>query len=232
MSVQTASIPHVPLCADRALVLHEEQDPLCLTGKLCCNGTQPLHHKSTHILPFDYGKRVLRITRVRLRALSPASCEAFSPPRTSPRATGRTGLRNVCLVAHHPARHSDPFVPLGKDPPPPPRLRSKMANQQSGREIITLQLGNYSNFVGSHFWNLQDQYFVEEGQVCATMLRTRQQNIESLMWNSRAFWCLFGDRFIWNTGCRSLPQQLVSLRRDTERYPNTYTATSNVGPEG
>lgn len=29
----------------------------------------------------------------------------------------------------------------------------------STREIISLQFGNYSNFVGAHFWNLQEQSF-------------------------------------------------------------------------
>lgn len=24
-------------------------------------------------------------------------------------------------------------------------------------EIITLQIGNYSNYIGSHFWNIQDE---------------------------------------------------------------------------
>ncbi|KAI8801668.1 Misato segment II tubulin-like domain-containing protein [Cladochytrium replicatum] len=28
-----------------------------------------------------------------------------------------------------------------------------------GREIITLQLGHHANFVGTHFWNTQDEYF-------------------------------------------------------------------------
>lgn len=27
------------------------------------------------------------------------------------------------------------------------------------REVITFQIGNYSNFVGSHFWNLQESLF-------------------------------------------------------------------------
>lgn len=26
----------------------------------------------------------------------------------------------------------------------------------SGREILTLQFGHYSNFVGAHLWNLQE----------------------------------------------------------------------------
>ena len=28
------------------------------------------------------------------------------------------------------------------------------------REIITLQLGNYSNFIGAHFWNIQEAGFI------------------------------------------------------------------------
>ena len=28
------------------------------------------------------------------------------------------------------------------------------------QEILTFQLGNYSNFIGSHFWNLQDEYYL------------------------------------------------------------------------
>jgi hypothetical protein len=27
------------------------------------------------------------------------------------------------------------------------------------REIITLQFGNYANYVGTHFWNAQVSYF-------------------------------------------------------------------------
>lgn len=27
------------------------------------------------------------------------------------------------------------------------------------REIVTLQLGSFSNFVGSHFWNIQVREF-------------------------------------------------------------------------
>ncbi|CAM9200669.1 unnamed protein product [Ectocarpus sp. 12 AP-2014] len=30
-------------------------------------------------------------------------------------------------------------------------------NESSGREIITLQVGRYANFVGTHFWNFQDE---------------------------------------------------------------------------
>ena len=30
------------------------------------------------------------------------------------------------------------------------------------REIITLQLGNFSNFLGAHFWNIQDSTLAEE----------------------------------------------------------------------
>ncbi|CAM9341330.1 unnamed protein product [Scytosiphon promiscuus] len=30
-------------------------------------------------------------------------------------------------------------------------------NDSSGREIITLQVGRYANFVGTHFWNFQDE---------------------------------------------------------------------------
>ena len=33
------------------------------------------------------------------------------------------------------------------------QVRRKMA--ETGREVVTLQLGNYSNFVGAHFWNIQ-----------------------------------------------------------------------------
>ena len=31
-------------------------------------------------------------------------------------------------------------------------------------EIITLQLGNYSNYVGTHWWNLQESNFVYPGE--------------------------------------------------------------------
>lgn len=30
------------------------------------------------------------------------------------------------------------------------------------REILTLQFGNYSNYFGAHFWNLQEKSFVYE----------------------------------------------------------------------
>ena len=30
-------------------------------------------------------------------------------------------------------------------------------NRSQGQEIITLQFGNYSNHVGAHFWNFQDE---------------------------------------------------------------------------
>jgi len=33
----------------------------------------------------------------------------------------------------------------------------------SDRAIITLQLGNYANYVGAHFWNLQEASFVYGG---------------------------------------------------------------------
>ena len=33
----------------------------------------------------------------------------------------------------------------------------------SDRAVISLQLGHYSNFVGAHFWNLQESSFVYEG---------------------------------------------------------------------
>ena len=31
-----------------------------------------------------------------------------------------------------------------------------MAAAMSGKEVITFQVGNYSNFVGAHYWNLQE----------------------------------------------------------------------------
>ena len=30
-------------------------------------------------------------------------------------------------------------------------------NRSQGEEIVTLQFGNYSNHVGAHFWNFQDE---------------------------------------------------------------------------
>lgn len=33
----------------------------------------------------------------------------------------------------------------------------------SDRAVISLQLGHYSNFVGAHFWNLQESSFVYGG---------------------------------------------------------------------
>ncbi|KAK7116070.1 protein misato homolog 1-like [Littorina saxatilis] len=35
----------------------------------------------------------------------------------------------------------------------------------SGREIVTLQLGHYANFTGSHWWNLQEASFVYDPKV-------------------------------------------------------------------
>lgn len=32
------------------------------------------------------------------------------------------------------------------------------------REIITLQLGNLSNYTATHFWNTQESYFTYAGQ--------------------------------------------------------------------
>ena len=29
----------------------------------------------------------------------------------------------------------------------------------AGHELLTLQFGHYANFVGTHFWNLQEQQF-------------------------------------------------------------------------
>lgn len=31
------------------------------------------------------------------------------------------------------------------------------------REIITLQVGHYANYVGTHFWNTQESYFTFGG---------------------------------------------------------------------
>ena len=37
-----------------------------------------------------------------------------------------------------------------------------MAAATSGKEVITFQVGNYSNFVGAHYWNLQEA-LLEDG---------------------------------------------------------------------
>ena len=31
----------------------------------------------------------------------------------------------------------------------------KVQPNMSGQEVLTIQLGNYANHVGSHFWNIQ-----------------------------------------------------------------------------
>ena len=33
-------------------------------------------------------------------------------------------------------------------------------DENEDRAVITLQLGNYSNYVGAHFWNIQESAFV------------------------------------------------------------------------
>ena len=35
-----------------------------------------------------------------------------------------------------------------------------MSCEKEDRAVITLQLGNYSNYVGAHFWNIQEAGFV------------------------------------------------------------------------
>ncbi len=44
-----------------------------------------------------------------------------------------------------------------------------------GHELITLQLGNYANFVGAHFWNLQ------VCNACKTHVMSRTQERERLV---------------------------------------------------
>ena len=39
-----------------------------------------------------------------------------------------------------------------------------MAAEKHTREVITLQVGNYSNFVGAHFWNLQEALLNNSGK--------------------------------------------------------------------
>lgn len=38
------------------------------------------------------------------------------------------------------------------------------------REVVTLQLGHYSNFVGTHWWNLQVRMF-NNGYINVTRLK-------------------------------------------------------------
>lgn len=33
-------------------------------------------------------------------------------------------------------------------------------DDSEGRAVITLQIGNYSNYIGAHFWNIQEAGFV------------------------------------------------------------------------
>ena len=35
-----------------------------------------------------------------------------------------------------------------------------MSHEKEDRAVITLQLGNYSNYIGAHFWNIQEAGFV------------------------------------------------------------------------
>ena len=39
---------------------------------------------------------------------------------------------------------------------------SSVGNEE--RAVITLQIGNYSNYIGSHFWNIQEAGFVFPSQ--------------------------------------------------------------------
>lgn len=46
----------------------------------------------------------------------------------------------------------------------------------AGHEILTIQLGHLSNFVGAHYWNQQDEYFAQVrrrpcGGACGARLR-------------------------------------------------------------
>lgn len=53
----------------------------------------------------------------------------------------------------------------------------------STREIITLQFGHYSNFIGTHFWNLQEASFTYEDnnkplEICHDILYREGQNLK------------------------------------------------------
>jgi len=56
-----------------------------------------------------------------------------------------------------------------------------MAQQPHEREIVTLQLGNYANFVGAHFWNAQEHYFKAGEEVCiASVANAVDAAVESI----------------------------------------------------
>ena len=44
----------------------------------------------------------------------------------------------------------------------------------SGKEILTLQLGHYANFVGAHWWNLQVTFFLVHISMDFVVVFTRQ----------------------------------------------------------
>lgn len=50
------------------------------------------------------------------------------------------------------------------------------------REILYLQLGDYSNHVGTHFWNMQDEYrsldMNEQDDVDTTISFTERYNLD------------------------------------------------------
>ncbi|RKP35520.1 Tubulin/FtsZ, GTPase domain-containing protein, partial [Dimargaris cristalligena] len=49
-------------------------------------------------------------------------------------------------------------------------------------EIVTLQFGEYANYVGNHFWNIQQAYPSEEGEVAEPQVGARQAPNHTLLY--------------------------------------------------
>jgi hypothetical protein len=56
-------------------------------------------------------------------------------------------------------------------------FRSFAMDREASGEIITLQLGNYANHVGAHFWNAQEALFTFDPDA---PVRSREHALELL----------------------------------------------------
>ena len=76
------------------------------------------------------------------------------------------------------------------------------------REILYFQLGNYSNYIGTHFWNIQEAYLSQqsgnEGSIDDQISLTERQSP-----NVRLFSCLFIYAFF---GCWDYSRASYSIR--------------------
>ncbi len=46
-----------------------------------------------------------------------------------------------------------------------------------GREVVTLQFGSYSNYVGAHFWNAQEALFTYDHLAPVRCLDVRRNSV-------------------------------------------------------